>query len=232
MGTSKGYISPTRPEWSKAKRAVTTYSKNQDSISRAKAVSAYAEAVRTSRENRTGPSSSFASAAGNVLFFVTGISNNGVNETLHQFGRDDLIGKPPEMILNEMINQFTNNGSTVEDSLALAALSFALTELDIESTQDLVNMDLDKFLLEVIIAFINHVFDFNFCERISKGRSPEETQKILLDVHGYIDGTLRNTLTPVSIGTIDLSNMNKSSIVSSMLNDAFSICANIYEVDT
>ena len=31
MGTSKGYIAPTTPHWSQAKRAVTSYINNGDS---------------------------------------------------------------------------------------------------------------------------------------------------------------------------------------------------------
>ena len=35
MGTSKGYIAPTTPHWSQAKRAVTSYINNGDSGARA-----------------------------------------------------------------------------------------------------------------------------------------------------------------------------------------------------
>lgn len=231
MGTSKGYISPTKPEWSKAKRAVSSYLRDPVPKSRAKAVAKYAEAKRTGGSGGTGFGSLFSSAAGNILSFARGISTNGVEETLRQFGRDDLIGKSAETILYEMLDQFTNHGSTVEDSLALAALSSALEALNIVSTDDLGNMDLDKFLLEVIIAFVNYDFDFHFNEKISHGRSPEETHRILKDVHGYIDGSLRNNITPADIGTIDLSKIAADTIVSSMLDDAFYICMTFYGVE-
>lgn len=42
MGTSKGYIAPTTPHWSQAKRAVTSYINSGDGESRAKAASKYA----------------------------------------------------------------------------------------------------------------------------------------------------------------------------------------------
>ena len=45
MGTSKGYIAPTKPEWRAAKRAVSEYIRSGDSDSRAKAVSRFAEAA-------------------------------------------------------------------------------------------------------------------------------------------------------------------------------------------
>lgn len=45
MGTSKGYIAPTTPHWSQAKRAVTSYINSGDGESRAKAASKYASAM-------------------------------------------------------------------------------------------------------------------------------------------------------------------------------------------
>ena len=231
MGTSKGYISPTRPEWSKAKRAVSTYMREKDSVSLAKAVSRYAEAARSGSRTGNRIGSSFSSAVGNVLSFATGVSSRGVEETLHQFGRDDLIGKTPETILFELLDQFTNHGSTAEDSLASAALSTAFGVLNIQSVDDLGSMDLDIFLLEVIIAFINFDFDYHFSEKIGQKKSPEETQSILKDMHGYIDGTLRNNMTTTDIRQVDFSNISSSNIVSSMLDEAFTICSTYYGVE-
>ena len=45
MGTSKGYIAPTTPHWSQAKRGVTSYINGGDGESRAKAASKYASAM-------------------------------------------------------------------------------------------------------------------------------------------------------------------------------------------
>ena len=46
MGTSKGYIAPTTPHWSTAKRAVTAFINNRDFNSKAKAASKYATAMK------------------------------------------------------------------------------------------------------------------------------------------------------------------------------------------
>ena len=45
MGTSKGYIPPTKPEWSNAKRAVSGFLRNRDSDSRANAIQKFGEAM-------------------------------------------------------------------------------------------------------------------------------------------------------------------------------------------
>lgn len=111
MGTSKGYIAPTRPEWSASKRSVSTFLRNRDTDSKAKAVSKFAEAMSTG----TSSASAFSSAAGNVLAFAKGLATNGLNNTLSLFGRDDLIGKEPDEILNALLDQFTNSGATIEE---------------------------------------------------------------------------------------------------------------------
>ena len=234
MGTSKGYIAPTRPEWRNAKRAVSTYLRSRDPETRAKAVSKYAEAMRTrgaanSRSSAFG--ASFSSAAGNVISFARGLAENGLEKTLNRFGRDDLIGKSPDSIIHELLDQFTNHGSSIEDSLTLNAVSTAFNVLAIETPDDLAKMDLDAFLLELVIAFVNNDFDLRFFEKINRGRTPEETKVILEDVHGYIDGMLRNKLTRFDISSIDLSQMSSDKFVSEMLDDALYTCMNIYGVE-
>ena len=46
MGTSKGYIAPTTPHWSQAKRAVTSYINNGDSGARAYAANKFVGAMK------------------------------------------------------------------------------------------------------------------------------------------------------------------------------------------
>ena len=232
MGTSKSYIAPTKLEWSNAKRAVSAYLRNMDSKSRTKVVAKYAEAMHKSIANKTRDASfgtSFSSAAGNVIIFAKAVADNGLNDTLVQFGRNDLIGMPPETIIRELLDQFTNHSSTIEDSLALDALSSAFDKLGIESPDNLADMDLDMFLLELIISFVNINFDFRFYEKISRMNLAEDTHRILLNIHGYIEGVLRAKLTtPADISKINLSKMYADKIISDMLDDAFSTCMTVY----
>ena len=224
MGTSKGYIAPTRPEWSASKRSVSTFLRNRDADSKAKAVSKFAEAMSTG----TSSASAFSSAAGNVLAFAKGLATNGLNNTLSLFGRDDLIGKKPDEILNALLDQFTNSGATIEDSLAADALSSAFDELNISSSDDLAHVDLNDLLREMITAFINFSFDLHYHEKIGQGRTPAETKDILTDIHKYIANALHDKLTPAEIGKINLSSLGDAALVSSMLHDAYSICMDFY----
>ena len=97
MGTSKGYIAPTTPHWSQAKRAVTSYINSGDGESRAKAASKYASAMH----HDIATSEQFTKAAGSILSFAQAVSRGGINNALHEFNRNDLIGKSSdENIMN------------------------------------------------------------------------------------------------------------------------------------
>ncbi len=67
MGTSKGYIAPTTPHWSQAKRAVTSYINSGDGESRAKAASKYASAMH----HDIATSEQFTKAAGSIAYDMT-----------------------------------------------------------------------------------------------------------------------------------------------------------------
>lgn len=69
MGTSKGYIAPTTPHWSQAKRAVTSYINSGDGESRAKAASKYASAMH----HDIATSEQFTKAAGSILSFAKAV---------------------------------------------------------------------------------------------------------------------------------------------------------------
>lgn len=225
MGTSKGYIAPTKPEWTSAKRAVSSYLRNRDSDSKSNAVKKYAEAMTSSG---MVSNNSFASAAGNVLGFASGVSHNGVDKTLHYFGRDDLIGKDPEYIMNELLDQFTNNQATLEDSLAADALSQTFENLDINTVEDFDSVNLDILLRQLVTEFININFDLRFEEKIGKGRTPAEKTCILGEMHNYIADTLHDCLSQKELQHIDFSNISASKIVQETLEEALSVCANYY----
>ena len=152
MGTSKGYIAPTKPEWSEAKRAVSGFLRNGDSESKAKAAGKYAAAMLSGGKQMN---TQYAVAADNVRSFARGVATNGVDHTLIAFGRSDLIGKSPSEILDALIDQFTYNSNTLADSLSAEALSLAFYNLKIEAPEDLGNIGLDALLREMITEYIN-----------------------------------------------------------------------------
>lgn len=219
MGTSKGYIAPTTPQWSQAKRAVTSYIKNGNMESRAKAVSKFASAMH----HDLASSEQFTKAAGSILSFAQAVSRAGINNALHEFNRNDLIGKSSDEIYNELVQEFTNYGNTTEDYLSAEAIRAALKELNITDLEDLKVVAPDVLLKEMLIEYIKFSFAFRYEEKIRMKRNPEETDRLLEEMGKYISNELHNNLKLEDIKTIDFERMQASEIVKRSLEDAYQV---------
>ena len=206
MGTSKGYIAPTTPHWSQAKRAVTSYINSGDGESRAKAASKYASAMH----HDIATSEQFTKAAGSILSFAQAVSRGGINNALHEFNRNDLIGKSSDEIYNELIQDFTNYGNTTEDYLSAEAIRAALKGLNITDLGDLKDVAPDSFA-------------FRYEEKIRMKRNPEETERLLEKMDKYISNELHNNLKLEDIKTMDFGHLQASEVVKRSLEDAYQV---------
>lgn len=225
MGTSKGYISPTRIQWTQAKRAVTQMVRDSDSASVAKAGSKFASAMKAD----AAAGSTFSKAVAGILGLSKSVASHGSTYALNQIQRSDLIGKPPAEIWDELIHEYTNNGATVEDNLAADALSKALSNLNIMDLDQLGSISQEVLLKELLIDFVTMNFDFRFAEKIGKGRAPAEAQRILNEMQDYIRSSLYEGLSFVDIGNIDFTNLSGSQFVDKALNDAYSVFEELYK---
>jgi len=227
MGTSKGYIPPTRIKWANAKRAVTQMLNDRDASSIAKATSRYASAMKADAT----PNTTFSKAAAGLLGLSKAIASSGITYALSQIGRQDLIGKSSEEIWNELLHEYTNNGSTAEDALAADALSKTLENLNVIDLDQLGEVQRDVLLLEMLINFISINFEYRFFEKISKDRSPLEASRIIKEIQDYIRSNLYESLKLSDINDVDFLNLSSSQYVDSALKDAYSIFENLYTED-
>ena len=101
---------------------MTAFINNRDFDSKAKAASKYATAMKT--DMSTG--GSFQSAAARTLGFAQKVASGGLDNALREYNREDLIGKPSEVVWTELLHEFTNSGASVEDNMAADALSQAM----------------------------------------------------------------------------------------------------------
>lgn len=224
MGTSKGYIAPTTVHWSQAKRAVTSYINNGDGDSRTNAASKYTQAMR----HDIATSSAFSHSAGNILSFASAVSHGGINNALREFGRNDLIGKSSDEIFNELIQGFTNYGSTTEDYLSSEAISHALVNLDIKDMEQLKDVSPDVLLKEMLIEYIILSFAFRYEEKISMKKTPAETAKLIDEMGKYISNTLHDKLILSDVKTVDFNKMQSSEVVTNALVDAYQVFEMFY----
>ena len=80
---------------------------------------------------------SFQSAAARTLGFAQKVASGGLDNALREYNREDLVGKPSEVVWTELLHEFTNSGASVEDNMAADALSQAMDNLEIEDIADI-----------------------------------------------------------------------------------------------
>lgn len=224
MGTSKGYIPPTTPHWTQAKRAVTALLNSENFDSRAKAASKFATAVKTDISSRN--TITVASVA--LLGFAQKIRSVGLEETLRDYDRLDLLDKSSEVIWAELLHTFTNAGATAEEHLVADALSQAIDNLEIENISELGDISAELLLKEILKEYIKAYFAFCYEEKISKGRSPAEVVEILNGMNEYIDNSLDNDLDLSRINTVDFTDLNADTVVENALVDALNVFEKYY----
>lgn len=227
MGTSKGYIPPTRIQWTDTKRAVTQMLNERDAFSKAKVVNRFATAMKVDATSN----STFTIAAAGLLGLSKAIADLGTINALNQIDRQDLIGKSTEEIWNDLLHEYTNNGSTAEDALAADALSKSLENLGIQELEHLGQVQSEILLLEMLINFISINFEYRFSEKISKDRSPSEASRIIKEIQDYIRSNLYENLTINDMKDLNFLNLATCQFVDNALTDAYSIFENIYTGD-
>lgn len=225
MGTSKGYIPPKTIHWTQAKRAVTSYVNQGDSYSKINAASKFVGAMK----HDIALSSSFIKASANVLSFTNALFNGDLNQTLHNWGREDLIGKDSEEVFNELLQGFTNYGSTTEDYLSAEAISSALRELNITDIEQLKNISCEQLLKEMLIEYIKFSFAFRYEEKIRIKKSPSETEKLLKEMNKYISNELHEKLKIEDLNSVDFTNLKAEKLVENTLIDAYEVFELFYE---
>ena len=225
MGTSKGYIAPTRQEWSRAKLAVTSMINDTSSNSISKAVSSFSTAMKS--EGMI--SNSFTKAATGILGLSKSINSHGIVHALTTYGFENLIGKSNEEIYLGILNYYTNSGSSIEDSIAIDSLSLALKNLNILDLDSLGAISSEILLKEMLITYIELHFEQKFTEKIGKGKSPAQADRIITEVKGYIRATLYETLDLQNILEINFENLANEQYVIRTCRDAFTVFENFYE---
>lgn len=173
MGTSKGYLPPTGYLWSDAKRAVTAMARNNFQGSGiGRAVSKFADATMSGKSSASGGLNSFASSASSAIGFFDYVGQYGFNEALNKVGLQNLVGKSNEEIYIGLLDYFSGDGSSIEKNITRDSMSELLKEqfLDMNDEDDyddiIANMDMNKFIKDFIIKFIQKSFLTNFSEKI------------------------------------------------------------------
>ena len=225
MGTSKGYISPTTPKWSNAKRGVTTFTGNPSLSNKQEASSRFAKAIKADDRIIHNTSIIFS----NLASFVSASKTNGISQALYDYDKNYINDLPPEEALNELINSFCK-GNTIDDVLANNCMSETLEVLEIDSLDDLSNVDVNELIKELVCQFATQKFAQVFDKHIrEKSDNIIVANERLKDIQEYIYYTLKSNLTNENLTLINPHNLANEKIIVDIIKEAFSILENYYE---
>ncbi len=225
MGTSKGYIAPSTPAWSQAKREVSRYLSNPTTAECHNVAAKYAQAMSHNNYN----TAQIANIFSNVVSFSSGSSSRGYREILHELGREDILELPPKEALSELMSHFANDGSTIDDKISLDAISESFLVLEINNFDDLQNIDSSQLLAEMICQFAKMKFAQMFDKQIrNKCPVTTEANARIAEIQDYIYYTIKQNLTPDLLHEINPHNLATAAIVQDCISRAYELMAHYY----
>lgn len=225
MGTSKGYIAPSTPNWSRAKRSITSYLSNPSEEKRNSAAAGYAKAMSSAgfSDNRA------IRAFSGIASFAASSGANGYSAALQEIRRDDILTLPPEEALSELIHNFTNEGATIDDAIALDCIADALTVLEIHSPEELSTVDVNRLIKELVCQFAKHKFAQLFDKQIrNKFPNTEEANARISEMQEYIYYTMELKLTPEVLLVINPENLTNEPVVQETMKKGFEFLVEFY----
>ena len=224
MGTSKGYIAPTSPQWRNAKRGVTSYLTDPTENKKKQAISRYAKAIKMDDHSLALASTSFAG----LMAFISSANAVGLNDALREIGREDLRDLDPKDALDELLSFYSNGGSTIDDSVVLDCMADSFDVLEIEELSQITQADLNLLLNELICQFAKRKFAQMFTKQANEKCTLIEANNRLSEVQEYIYYTLKEELNRTDAPPINPKNIGDMPVVKSIIDKAFSIMEQWY----
>ncbi len=220
MGTSKGYIAPSTPAWSQAKRSVSRFLSTPTSHERSHAASKYAQAMNSGSYSTEHVARVFSG----VINFSSTSSGRGYASALRNIEREDILNLSPAEALSELVSHFANDGSTIDDKIAIDCISESFDVLNILNPDDLQNIDANRLLKELVCQFAKHKFAQMFDKQIrTKCPIIEEANARIADMQEFIYYTMEQQLTAEVLREINPQNLADEAIVQNTINKGFEL---------
>lgn len=227
MGTSKGYIAPTTPHWSQAKRGVSLFLRNPTDNEKRVATARYAKAMNSSGYSNFD--SRIVQAFSGITKFVASSGAKGYKAVLQEIGREDILELPTEEALNKLLLNYTNESATIDDAIALDCISEALFVLEVHSLEDLESININRFIKELVCQFAKHKFAQLFDKQIrNKFPNVEEANAKMGELQEYIYYTIDFKLTPEILSSINPNNLANEAVIQDTMRKGFEFLEEFY----
>ena len=225
MGTSKGYIAPSTPNWASAKRGITGYLNQPTEANKKEGSAKFARAMNADDTMIERAAAVFSDFVG----FVSSSNTNGVSQALQDYGKEYLNTLPPEEALSELMNSFSS-GSSIDDIIANNCISDALIVLEIETIDYFSKVNFNELIKELVCQFAKQKFAqmldkhiMNRCENIVVAKAREK------EIEDYIYFTVKYQLTDDIISELNPRNIANVQVVKDIIAKAFDILEHYYD---
>lgn len=225
MGTSKGYIAPSTPNWKRAKREISHYLSNPTDVARKNVAAQYARAMAGDSYNVSQVTRAFAGA----ISFSSASTARGYAVALREIGREDILSLEPKEALDALISHFANDGSTIDDKIALDSMVETFKALEVIQLEDLQGIDTSRLLKEMVCQFAKLKFAQLFDKQIrTKCPVIEEANARIAEMQEYIYYAMNQQLTENILKEINPHNLANEMIVQNTLNKGFELMTIFY----
>jgi len=165
--------------------------------------------------------------------FLSGVASKGLDNTLRDFGLDDLIGKTATEVCSGLLQEFTSEAKTLDEFATRAAFDNILTDLfekdeQYEDIEDSINQALDeKGLLQIMGEFFGHylyeLFCRDFYEDWQKKVGANQAKNSLKQVKDCIFSEVRSKLVDKSYNTSDWTGKEGQELADQIMQDTLNI---------
>lgn len=224
----------TTGNWGAAKGALSRYAKGTGGSSLKKAASSYVKTLGGSSK-ATKASGAGISTGGIFVNFISGVSSNGYQQTLTQYGLADCIGKSSEEVLAKIADRIAPIGSTNDEAIARNAVLISLDALyekllnegkDIDDLGSLDEQTLKNSVEEFVGTYIFKKWVYEVGLAIEKNELTEkEAISLEKEIKVFVRDEVRSALKDKDIIKLDLTAGEGKKMVENIFELAYSTIA-------
>jgi len=237
VGTSSSYNAPVKGDWTSLKRELTHLFGEQSEENVKKVVKKFIKALGGTENfsrSKQGSSSNNAissaigrKTASNLGGFFSGVSKNGLNNTLKENNLSHLVGKPLDGLIEGLIEYFSHPSNSADHYASSKAGADTLKEISLscktveEFEQN--NESFGKVSCIFISKYIYRLFLRMFEEDKIKKYGIEETSKIFKMVENYINAEVNSYRCEKDFSKVDFNTEEGKGLIQGILQDILEI---------
>ena len=162
--------------------------------------------------------------------FFTIVQSQGFNKALEQAGLSNLIGKSNEEIYSGLLDYFSGDGSSLDDAVVRDSMAELMKELFLDvpegkSFEEVINdLDMNKFVKDLITKFVQKDFIMNFSEKIEvKCKNIEEYKKAEKQIKDFIKIKIESKYTVEDLSKINWHGVEGRNFINNRCNEVLKV---------